>query len=720
MAVFFSVSESFSQPCSSATPLNSNVSVVHATCTAGGSATVNVTNGTAPITYTWMPNVSSTNTASGLTPGTYTVEINDTGCHATGPELVTNGDFSLGNTGFSSSYSNCSQCCNTCLWPDASYAVGNNPQWYHSVFYGTDHTTGSGNMMIINGASTPNVSVWCQTINVTPNTNYVFSTWVAAMNTISSAQLQFSINGTSIGNIFSSPAQTYLWDNFCTSWNSGSNTTANICIINQSTVIYGNDFALDDISFKACTPAIATFTISQFPAITINANFSGTQCLVGSGIASVSVIGGTPSYTYQWSNGQTTSSITGLTTGNYSVTVTDATGCTASATVSITSSTNPPTAAINTSPVCLGSPSQLLDASISPSGDPIIGWNWNLPNANPSTSYNQNPSVIFTTAGTHTVSLIVTTLYGCSDTITQQVLVYNPPQANFSGGQNGCAPVCAQFSDLSQAANGTISSWQWSFPGGNPAISLQQNPGTICYNTPGSYGASLIVTDSYGCSNAIVISPLVNAYSSPNADFCISQNEMPAENPVFNFCNLWSQDVSQWYWDFGDNSQLDSSSTDPVHSYSASVSGNQQYSFTVTLYVQNQYGCWDTITKTVEIIPEFTFYIPNSFTPNGDHDNEFFFGKGKGIKDYSIYLFDRWGNLIWDCSYTGENNSWDSGSNEGMPSACKWNGIVTNKGSDFNGKSKQLVQEDMYVWKVELTDVFNKEHKYMGHVSVIR
>ena len=55
-----------------------------------------------------------------------------------------------------------------------------------------------------------------------------------------------------------------------------------------------------------------------------------------------------------------------------------------------------------------------------------------------------------------------------------------------------------------------------------------------------------------------------------------------------------------------------------------------------------------------------------------------------------------------------------------MPSFCKWDGKVKPGGADMGGNSKQLVQEDVYVWKVKLTDIFDRKHSYVGHVSVVR
>lgn len=377
-----------------------------------------------------------------------------------------------------------------------------------------------------------------------------------------------------------------------------------------------------------------------------------------------------------------------------------------------------PTAAITSTAPCLGGLTQLNDGSVSAQGDPIVSWNWNIPGGSPSSSTAQNPSTNYTSAGTHTVTLIVTTQQGCKDTIAQQVLVYNPPVASFSGPASGCAPVCNNYLDLSTSADGNITSWQWSFPGGNPASSSQQTPPQICYQNPGSYSASIIVTSSHGCSDTLTL-PVVQVHPWPTAEFCVSPAQAPTTNPVFTFCDMWSSDVTQWTWNFGDNDS-DNVQTDPAHSYSAIATGNDFYSFNICLNVQNQFGCWDTVCHPVELIPEFTFYIPNCFTPNGDFLNEDFFGKSRGVKEYNIWVFDRWGNLIWDCHREDKNTNWDHPKQDGLSSACRWEGPVENQGWDMNGNSRQLVQEDVYVWKVQLLDIFDKRHNYIGHVSVVR
>lgn len=165
--------------------------------------------------------------------------------------LVVNGDFSAGNSGFSSGYILGTGGSFGLLSNPGEYVVANNPSSTHNLFasFG-DHTSGNGMMLVVNGASIPNVNIWCQTIPVQQNTLYDFSAWVASATANNPAILQFSINGTLLNTPFSVPATLSLWTQFHASWYSGNATTATICIANQNTASDGNDFALDDIAFK--------------------------------------------------------------------------------------------------------------------------------------------------------------------------------------------------------------------------------------------------------------------------------------------------------------------------------------------------------------------------------------------------------------------------------------------------------------------------------------
>ncbi len=181
-----------------------------------------------PVTVA-SPSVTTTYTCSGYAPG---------------DESVFNGNFDQGNTGFTSAYTY-----STNLYPESTYGVGSNAGDFHPDFMGTGHG-GSGNFMIINGATSPNTNVWTEQITVSPNTYYAFSTWVCTVSAAGDvARLQFSINGRQIGEVFSAPSYTGEWLQFYELWYSGNSTSASITILNQNTMGSGNDFGLDDISF---------------------------------------------------------------------------------------------------------------------------------------------------------------------------------------------------------------------------------------------------------------------------------------------------------------------------------------------------------------------------------------------------------------------------------------------------------------------------------------
>jgi|GEM_PF-3238907 len=177
---------------------------------------------------------------------------------------VTNGDFETSPnhyTGFTSSYTKDTQD----LYTEGDYAVITNPHNEHPNFssFG-DHTTGSGYMMVVNGASVSNVKVWSESVTVLKNTTYVFSVWGTSVYSQNPGHLTFSINGGLLGNIQLS-STTGQWQNFTVRWSSGSNTTANISIVNLNTASNGNDFALDDISFSPVCRKNITVTLNSNP-----------------------------------------------------------------------------------------------------------------------------------------------------------------------------------------------------------------------------------------------------------------------------------------------------------------------------------------------------------------------------------------------------------------------------------------------------------------------
>ncbi|MBS7562788.1 hypothetical protein KHS38_00090 [Mucilaginibacter sp. Bleaf8] len=162
---------------------------------------------------------------------------------------VVNGNFSNGRTGFTSSYTYAAPTNNRVLYPEGTYSITTNPRNVHSNFDpSTDHS-GNGNMMVVNGASQANVTVWTETINVGKNTDYIFSVWFTSVNAENPGRLNFSINNVPLGNPIVLSNQTSTWQNFTVRWNSKDAMSAVISIVNQNTIASGNDFALDDLVF---------------------------------------------------------------------------------------------------------------------------------------------------------------------------------------------------------------------------------------------------------------------------------------------------------------------------------------------------------------------------------------------------------------------------------------------------------------------------------------
>ncbi len=269
------------------------------------------------LSYTWTPVTglsSSTILNPTLTAGTsgwYDITVQS----LINFNHVINGDFSAGNTGFSTAYLYTPP--PSGILNEGYYSVDTDPHDVHSGFsHFGDHTTGTGPMMILNGGPTP-LDFWCETIAVTPNTDYDFSAWFANASPSGPGTypiLQFRINGVLIGTPATLTATVGTWVNFSSTWNSGVNTTANICIYDAETSAGGNDFVVDDISFEQlCTVKDSVYVDVTMPDTLFNHN--DTIACVAKGAAILSAPTGYLSDL--WSNGSTASSISVTSSGSY-------------------------------------------------------------------------------------------------------------------------------------------------------------------------------------------------------------------------------------------------------------------------------------------------------------------------------------------------------------------------------------------------------------------
>jgi subtilisin-like proprotein convertase family protein len=454
--------------------------------------------------------------------GIYTVtETGANGCTGTASinvsnELVVNGDFSSGNTGFvtppsgANQYSYVSDIAgNSELNPEGLYGIGNNANNYHSNFWGFDHTTGTGKFMIVNGfPGAPQPVVWQQTHPVQPNTDYYFSAYAMSLNTAGNyAQLQFSINGTQIGTVATlttgTGSNSNPWkpeDRFYGMWNSGSATSAIIQIVDLQTAASGNDFGLDDISFGTLSPLPATINpgvvvpLCEGSTISLTANLSN---------------GKTP-FTFAWTgpDGFTSAlenpSIPNATiakSGVYTLTFFDGYGCTPlTGDVSVSVGAIATAEAGPAQSVCASSPSVTLAGVIGGSATSAT-WSGGTGTFNPNANtlnaiYTPGASEII--AGTATLTLTTNPSGPCS-TVTDQVTITIYPAVTASIIASS-GPLCNGGSDGFATALGSGGAGPYLYSWNTTPV---QTTATASNLSAGTY--IVTVTGAHGCSDTETI-----------------------------------------------------------------------------------------------------------------------------------------------------------------------------------------------------------------------
>ncbi len=219
-------------------------------------------------------------------------------------------------------------------------------------------------------------------------------------------------------------------------------------------------------------------------------------------------------------------------------------------------------------------------------GEVVFNWNF----GNGSQSADEHPSISYTSAGTYTITLVVTDDHG-SSTSSHQVVVHPFPTVNFNSPiHSGCEPLNVNFHDQSHVADAAITTWEWNF--GDGTISNTQNP-SHNYTHAGSYTVILEIQDALGCENHITVGDYVQVSQPPIPSF--SANPSQYCEPVnVSFTNT-STTIAPPYsssWNFGDGSS--SNQTNPTHYFQA---GNHQ----VTLLVTDAYGCSASCSNYVSI-----------------------------------------------------------------------------------------------------------------------
>jgi len=254
--------------------------------------------------------------------------------------------------------------------------------------------------------------------------------------------------------------------------------------------------------------------------------------------------------------------------------------------------------------------------------------------------------------------------------------------------QNGCAPLTVRFRNKSVDAE----TYRWDF--GDGAVSEEKDPVYI-YDEPGQYRVRLVAAGPDG--KDVSSEKLVVVATPPKADFEINTSGMnfPADPVAFH---NYSENVTRCMWSFGDGSG--SEEFNPVHYYKTSGE------YTIKLKVWSEEGCVDSLVITNPFESSVCdIKFPNAFSPNlngpsngyyseGLTTNEVFHPVCKGVLEYRLRIFNRFGTLVF------ESNDVNIG----------WDGYI-------NGT---LAKQDVYIWKARGRFTNGQNFMKFGNVTLVR
>lgn len=415
-----------------------------------------------------------------------------------------------------------------------------------------------------------------------------------------------------------------------------------------------------------------SITILQPPPITLISK--DTNICPGSSITlTVKGNGGTGLIHYKWApvflNGSSVL-VTPDATTTYTISATDANGCNDSTMLTLTVNKTP-VIQVMADTICYGT-----STTLSAIGASHYTWS-------PSTGLNTTTEQIVTANPLTTITYTITGTdsNGCVGVTTSELVVIPSPIIITYGG-NACPGDTIHLS-----ASGAIT-YNWSPERGlnttSTATVIARIIATTTYTVTGK--------GNNGCTSKAVATATVNPV--PEAAISSSPNPASVFYPTAYFTDVSSGYPVKWNWSFGDFKKTTSTQQHPSFTYPDSIKD-----YKVQLIVSNIFGCMDTTTAIVVVKGEYSFYIENTFTPNGDGINDGFAPKGTGIDsdNYDFWIFDRWGNQIFHTSSWGD----------------RWNGKA-NEGEN-------VAQIDTYVWKVHVQEKDTHiQHSYVGHVNIVK
>lgn len=310
---------------------------------------------------------------------------------------------------------------------------------------------------------------------------------------------------------------------------------------------------------------------------------------------------------------------------------------------------------------------------------------WDLGNLVQSNIY--NPTTYYEQPGTYVVTLYgINPVTGCENTVFVPVNILLAPPVDFiTSSTQECVPAFFQFTNTAQNQGSVL---QWNF--GDGTISNEQGIADHFYQEAGCYDVTLTAVAQNGCPNSITYENMVCAYNIPIAGFIVNDPIQYGDVNEFLFENL-TVFGHTYFWDLGDGTTTNA--VHPGHIYPI-----QRNIYNVTLIAFNEAGCSDTTMYSIQVQERLIFYVPNSFTPDGNTRNEIFqpiFTSGYDIYTYELMIFNRWGEPLFE-SYN-DKVGWDG----------TYGGVV--------------LPQDTYVWRIRFKLLDDDDfQEYYGHVNLLR
>ena len=288
--------------------------------------------------------------------------------------------------------------------------------------------------------------------------------------------------------------------------------------------------------------------------------------------------------------------------------------------------------------------------------------------------------VEFQSSGDFTLQFIEGYENGCSSSRELEITILPLPNVSFTM-DNVCLNQNAKFLNTSVNVNEIISC-VWTLPN----YQFESENLDFTFFQTGVYPIKLEMIDEYGCINSVTTN--VEISSPPTVDFYFYPEVLTTTNAEFNVTNLSQQ--GNYFWDFGDGN----SSNDFEPSYEFENAGWQQ----VSLFVEDENGCQDSLMKEILVKVDLVLYLPNAFTPDRNGHNEIFGPKGKDLDkltSFHLQILNKWGQVIFE-SFDIDNY---------------WNG---------NTKNNEPAITDTYTWSLRVEDELGKKYHQFGQVDLIR